>query len=552
MKNLLFLAFILIIAGCGGNKERDAKNAAEAINETDFGQIISEVASDDLQGRKPSTLGEKRTINYLKDTFEKLGLKPGNGDSYFQEVPLEEITTTTESPIIIKGKGKTTSLKYFDDFIGGSPRFSNSISIKNADLIFAGYGIVAPEYNWNDYSEINVKDKIVVVLVNDPGYATGDSSLFNGKAMTYYGRWTYKYEEAARQGAAGVIIIHEAGAAAYPWAVVQNSWKGAKFDLVSPDGNASKCKFEGWATTGKAKKIFQQAGLNYDETIASAAMSGFKAVGLGLNASINMENKFRQSISHNVAGLLPGKDRADEYIIYTAHWDHFGMDTTIKNGDNIFNGALDNASGVASIIEIATAFTKLAERPSRSVLFLSVTAEEQGLLGSEYYATHPIYPLSKTVANINIDGVNIFGKTKDITVVGYGNSELDDYVVDEAKNQGRTVSPDPYPEKGGYYRSDHFSFAKVGVPSLDTKSGVENIEHGTEWMMQKQDNWIKNYYHKPTDNYEPDWWNLSGAVEDTRLLFEVGYKLSNENTFPNWRQGNEFRARRDAMMGNGK
>jgi Zn-dependent M28 family amino/carboxypeptidase len=552
MKNLLFFAVILFFAGCGGNKERDAKNAAEAINEKDFGHVISVVASDDLQGRKPSTLGEERTISYLKDTFTKLGLKPGNGNSYFQEVPLEEITTTTESPILIKGKGKITALKYFDDFIGGSPRFSNSISIKNAGLIFAGYGIVAPEYNWNDYAGINVKDKIVVVLVNDPGYATGDSSLFNGKAMTYYGRWTYKYEEAARQGAAGVIIIHETGAAAYPWAVVQNSWKGAKFDLVSPEGNASKCKFEGWVTSDKAEEIFQQAGLNYDETISSAAKNGFKAFNLGLKTSISMENKFRRSISHNVAGLLPGKDKADEYIIYTAHWDHFGMDTTITSGDNIYNGALDNASGVASIIEIATAFTKLAERPSRSILFLSVTAEEQGLLGSEYYAQHPIYPLSKTVANINIDGVNIFGKTKDITVVGYGNSDLDDYVVEEAKNQGRIVRPDPYPEKGGYYRSDHFSFAKVGVPSLDTKSGVENIEHGTEWMMQKQENWIKNYYHKPADNYEPGWWNLSGAVEDTRLLFEIGYKLSNENTFPNWKPGNEFRARRDAMMGIGK
>lgn len=552
MEKLFFLIVLFIISGCNSNKEREAKDAAEAINEKDFGQVISVIASDDLQGRKPSTAGEEKTISYLKDKFEKLGLKPGNGDSYFQEVPLEEITTTVETPVLIKGKGKNTSLKYFDDFMGTSPRFSESISINNADIIFAGYGIVAPEYNWNDYSGINVKNKIVIVLVNDPGYATEDSTLFNGKAMTYYGRWTYKYEEAARQGAAGIFIIHETGAAAYPWAVVQNSWSGAKFDLVSSDGNASKCKFEAWVTTGKAKEIFKQAGLNYDETIASAVKRGFNPIGLGLKTSVQMKNKFRQSISHNVAGLLPGKDRADEYIIYTAHWDHFGMDTTIKTGDNIFNGALDNASGVASIIEIATAFKKLPEAPSRSILFLSVTAEEQGLLGSEYYAKHPIYPLAKTVANINIDGVNIFGKTKDITVIGYGNSELDDYVVKVAKSQGRIVRPDPYPEKGGYYRSDHFSFAKVGVPSLDTKSGVENIEHGTEWMKQKQENWIKNYYHKPADNYEPDWWNLSGAVEDTRLLFDVGYKLSNENTFPNWRKGNEFRASRDAMMQNEK
>jgi len=545
MKQLFFL--ILFVVGCSNNTNESFEQAASSINADDLDKYLSVIASDEFQGRQPSTVGEKKTINYLRDKFSELGLKPGNGSSFFQQVPLVDITTDGNKEIRVEGKGKTTRLKYADEFMATTSHLEKSVEIKDAELVFAGYGIVAPEYNWNDYDGIDVKGKIVVVMVNDPGYATKDTNLFNGYAMTYYGRWTYKYEEAARQGAAGCFIIHETGAAGYPWEVVKNSWSGPQYFLEAKDKNFSKCKMEGWINNQKAREIFAQAGYNFDDMMNKISKRGFKSFSLNLRTSLDMKNKIRESVSNNVIALLPGTERTGEYIIYSAHWDHLGMDTTLE-GDQIYNGARDNGTGIAGLIEIAKAFSKLDKRPLRSIIFLAVTAEEQGLLGSEFYADNPIYPLKKTVAAINMDELNIFGKTKDITLIGYGNSELDKYVEAAAKKQGRIVRPDPEPEKGRFYRSDHFSFAEHGIPAVYTDCGVINIEKGEQWMKQEIERWDNEYYHKPADNYEPAWWKFDGMVQDLQLIFAVGYTLSNEDNFPNWYEGNEFRAIRDEQM----
>ncbi|RMI17036.1 MAG: M20/M25/M40 family metallo-hydrolase, partial [Calditrichaeota bacterium] len=433
-------------------------------------------------------------------------------------------------------------------YVAVTRRMVDQIDIRNSELVFAGYGIVAPEYGWNDYAGLDVRGKTVIVLVNDPGFATGDSSLFKGRTMTYYGRWTYKYEEAARQGAEGVIVVHQTEPAGYPWAVVQGGWSGPQFYMESEDGNMSRCALEGWISHEAAQRIFSLAGLNFEQLSEAAAHPGFKARPLGLQYSTTLKNRLRHSRSHNVLALLPGTDRSDEIIIYSAHWDHFGVDSS-RSGDNIFNGARDNATGTAALLELARAFTALPVKPRRSILFLAVTAEEQGLLGSAYYAAHPVYPLTKTVAVINMDALNIFGKMKDITIIGEGQSELDEYVYEAARAQGRYVRPDPEPEKGIFYRSDHFSFAKQGVPALYTKMGIDHVEHGPEWTQEQNRHWTMNFYHKPDDEYDPQTWDLSGAIDDIRLLFRVGQRLSMEDRFPNWKAGSEFKAKRDADMG---
>lgn len=543
--------FLIIMAGIASlllfcdKQSADWQKAAQNITVEALLNHIKILASDEFQGRGPSTAGEEKTLAYLKEQFRQMGVKPGNGDSYFQEVPLVELTADPNMPLTIERKGEKIVLSYGTDFIAATRQVQERITLKNTPLIFVGYGINAPEYGWNDYEGLDVKGKTVVMLVNDPGYATGDSTLFNGKSMTYYGRWTYKYEEAARQGAAAAIIIHETGAAGYPWGVVQNSWSGPQYHLVTADKNMSRCKAEGWVTNENARKIFQMAGLDLEQLATSAAQRGFRARPMGITASLTIRNTIRYATSHNVVALLPGSDRANEYIVYTAHWDHFGVNPALKP-DSILNGARDNATGVSALLEIARSFSRLPRLPLRSIVFLAVTAEEQGLLGSEYYANHPLYPLAQTVANINMDAMNIFGKTKDITVVGYGNSELDDLVEEVAKEQGRYVRPDPEPEKGYYYRSDHFNLAKKGVPAIYTKVGIDHVDHGEQWMLEKLNWWTENHYHKPSDEYDPDYWNLSGMVDDTQLLFAVGYKLSNSDQFPNWREGNEFRAIRDA------
>ena len=535
----------LFFFGCA-KEDQKLKPALESISAEQLSKDVEILSSDEFEGRAPASKGEEKTISFLKEEFQKVGLKPGNGESFFQELPMVEITAGPVTKLEIKSDKKSMLFAYGDEFVGVTLRVVEEVSLVDSEMVFVGYGIVAPEYNWNDYEGLDVHGKTVVMLVNDPGFATEDSEFFKGRAMTYYGRWTYKFEEAARQGAEGVLIIHETVPAAYPWGVVKNGWTGPQFHLISEDKNLSRCAVEGWVTIETARKLFESAGLDYDEIKPAAAKRGFKAIPLGLKASVTLNNSLRQSASNNVIALLPGADRADECIIYMAHWDHFGIDPTLE-GDQIFNGALDNATGTAALIELAEAFKKLESPPSRSIIFLATTAEEQGLLGSQYYATHPIFPPAKTVAAINMDALNIYGKMKDIIIIGYGNSELDDYVEAAAKEQGRRVRPNPTPEKGSFYRSDHFPFAKQGIPALYTGTGIDHVEHGEEWTLAKKEKYTAENYHKPSDEFDPNW-DLSGAIDDLRLLFRVGYKLSMESTFPNWREGTEFKAKRDADM----
>ena len=541
---IISLCMVLILMGCkeGYNVEQVLKN----IKVENLAKNIKILSSDEFEGRFPASKGEEKTINFLKRKFQEIGLQPGNGESFFQEIPLVKITADPDMELKVSNGKKSISFSYGDEFVAVTRRVREEVSIKDSEMVFVGYGIVAPEYNWNDYKGIDVKGKTVIVLVNDPGFATKNPELFKGKAMTYYGRWTYKYEEAARQGADGVLIIHETEPAAYGWGVVKNGWTGPQFYLSSEDDNMSRCAMEGWLHIESARKIFALAGKDFDELKKSASSREFKATPLNLKTSVKIKNQIERLKSNNVIAVLPGRERKNEYIIYVAHWDHLGKNPELE-GDQIFNGALDNATGVAGLIELAKAFEAVNPPPLRSIVFLAVTCEEQGLLGSEYYATYPIYPLTKTVAVINIDTLNIYGKMKDITIVGYGNSELDDYVKEIAQEQGRVVRPDPAPEKGSFYRSDHFSFTKKGVPSLYLRSGVNHIKFGEKWTLAKVEEYIREKYHKPSDEFDPSW-DLTGAVEDLCIIFKVGYKLSRESTFPNWREGCEFKPIRDKAM----
>lgn len=545
---ILFLTLMtaLLALSLSGCQKADLQPALNSITAEDLSKDIRILSSDEFEGRSPSSEGEVKSINYIKEEYEKIGLLPGNKDSYFQEVPMVSITASPGAKLNILGNRKTNEFTYADEFMATTMRVTDTVSLKNSEMIFVGYGTVAPEYKWNDYEGLDVRGKTVVMLVNDPGFATQDPSLFNGNAMTYYGRWTYKYEEAARQGAEAAFIIHETKPASYPWDVVKNSWSGPQFSLITDDNNMSRCAIEGWFTIESTRKIFEQAGLDFDKLKADAAKPGFKAVPMNLNATMTLQNTIQKSSSNNVIGVLPGRARADEYIFYTAHWDHLGMDPS-KTDDPIYNGALDNATGVAGLIELAQAFAKLPSPPERSIVFLAVTAEEQGLLGSQYYAEHPIFPLTKTVAEMNMDALNIYGKMKDIILIGYGYSDLDDYVKSVASEMGRMVRPDQEPEKGHFYRSDHFSFAKQGVPAIYIETGEDSVEHGEEWTKKQKENYTANNYHKPSDEFDPDW-DLSGMVDDLQLLFRVGYKLGMEDTFPNWKEGTEFKAKRDKDM----
>lgn len=532
----------LTLVGC----QEAQRPSLEYVAGEEIGQWIETLSSDEFEGRGPSSPGEEKTINYLRDQFRAIGLKPGNGDDYFQEVPLVELTVDNEPRLRIGGGDTTRTLVFGDEAVLWTKRVVEQSQLWRSDLVFVGYGIVAPEYNWNDYDSVNVRNKTVVILVNDPGFATQDASVFNGNTMTYYGRWTYKFEEAARQGARGVLIVHETAPAGYGWGTVASSWTGPQFDLVRENDNMSRAGVEGWITAGVATELFRMSRQNFDRLKTAAAQPGFRAVELDLSATVTLRNNVRRSTSNNVLGVLPGTDRADEYVIYMAHWDHFGRDPNLE-GDQIYNGGFDNATGVAGLLALAKEYASRPERPSRSILFMAVTAEEQGLLGSAYYASNPVYPRTKTVAAINLDGMNVDGPMRDITVVGYGNSELDDYITSAAESVGRVVRSDPEPEKGFYYRSDHFSFAKEGVPALYTDAGIDHVEHGEQWTLEQRKFYTTNNYHKPSDEYDPTW-DLTGMLDDLHLLFEVGHQLANSGDFPNWREGTEFKAKRDADM----
>ncbi|NOU17048.1 MAG: M28 family peptidase [Bacteroidales bacterium] len=542
--NIFKLIFLTIIVSCNSNKQK-VDFTSENFNLEEFKTRIATLASDEFQGRFPGTIGEKKTIQYLEEQFKQIGAKPGNGNSYFQEVPLLKITSDQTTKLQLSKGAETLILNFSDDFIGGTPQPVENIEISKSNLVFVGYGINAPEFNWNDYKDIDVKGKVVLALVNDPGFR--DSTLFKGKNMTYYGRWIYKYEEAARQGAAGIILVHETEAASYPWGVVQNSWSGTRFYLADNTVTKSGLKLQGWLTNEAAHRVFKIAGLDYDQQLKTASTRGFTSVDMKLSTSINFKNKVEYIRSNNVLALIPGTDLANEYIIYTGHWDHFGINSKLK-GDSILNGALDNATGTAALIQLAENFSNLKVKPKRSIVFMAITCEEQGLLGSEYYAENPIFPLNKTIAVINMDALNIFGKTKDMTISGYGFSELDDYAIEILKEHNRYAAPDPSPERGGYYRSDHFSFSKVGIPSINMSFGVDNIEHGKQWSFDTMSKWISGNYHKPTDNYEPNIWKFDGMVEDIMVYFELGYKLGMTDKYPNWREGALYKAKRDEMM----
>src|SRR5215831_334688 len=513
------------------------------------------LSSDEFEGRAPGTKGEELTVSYLVDQFKKIGLKPGNTDgTYTQKVPLVGITPTPAPLVFAKGKEQLT-LKWKDDVVAWTKHVADVASLDKSELVFMGYGVVAPEYNWDDYKGVDVKGKTIVMLVNDPPVpdpgnpAELDPKVFGGKAMTYYGRWTYKYEIAAEKGAAGALIIHETGPAGYPWDVVRGSWSVEQFNLESRDDNMSKVAIEGWITNERARELFRAAGKNLDELKRAAVRPDFRPVDLGARAQLTLENKIRRIQSHNVAGKLTGSDPAlkNEYVIYTAHWDHLGVGIPNEKGDKIYNGAQDNASGTAGLIEIARAFKALPKPPRRSILFLAVTAEEKGLLGSRYYAENPIYPLAKTLADINMDVLNVYGPTRDITVIGLGNSTLDDILGNAAAARGRTLRPDPRPEVGSFYRSDHFNFAKQGVPALDTDAGIDYVGRPTGWGLKKHEEYTANDYHKPSDEIKPDW-NLAGAIDDLRLLATVGYNVANADKYPEWAPGTEFKAKRDKML----
>ncbi|UOQ51692.1 M28 family metallopeptidase [Hymenobacter cellulosivorans] len=522
--------------------------AAPAISAATIGQYLQAVSSDEMQGRKPFTVGEERITAYLAQEFKKLGLQPGPDGSYFQAVPMVEVTGTPSSTLQIKGKGQSLSFQYKTDFVAFTQQEKEKVTVTNSPLVFAGYGVTAPEYGWDDYAGLDVKGKTVVILVNDPGNAGNDTTMFKGKAMTYYGRWTYKYEEAARHGAAGVLIVHDTKPAAYPWSVVLSGATSPKLRAQTPNKGADKCALEGWLTMDAAKKLFAAAGQDYDQLYAAANKKGFKPRALGgLTLSGSIQNKLRRQTSKNVLAVLPGTTRASEYIIYSAHWDHFGVGKAIA-GDSIYNGAVDDGTGLAALLSIAQAFQQAPTKPQRSIVFLAVTGEEQGLLGSAYYAQHPPYPLNKTVADLNMDMLWPYGPMKDLTVIGYGQSELEDYARAAAKEQDRYVLPDQTPETGMFYRSDHFNFAHVGVPSLYASGGFESRSGGKEAIAKQRQNYTTNMYHKPADQMDPSW-DLSGIAQDAELYWRVGQRLAAEATFPQWKAGSEFKAARDKSMG---
>lgn len=544
-KLLTIAAGLALLSSCQPKNAANEETALSAFSKDSLAQHIKTLASDEFMGRKPFTTGETKTIDYLQKEFKSLGLEPGNGNSFLQEVPMVNITTKAAPTMEVQSPKGNFQLKGFEDYVMWTDKTDSLITLKSNDVVFAGYGVVAPEYNWNDYAGLDVKGKIVMVLVNDPGFASGDSTLFKGKTMTYYGRWTYKFEEAGRQGAKGCLIVHNTVGASYPFSVVQNNWNTSRLRLDNRGKTEHLCDVIGWVSGDAAKKLLTASGQD-SSLLAKADVRGFKPVPLPVKLSTSMQVKTIYNKSHNVIGKITGSKHPDEYIIYTAHWDHLGVDRPDEKGDSIYNGALDNASATAGLLELGRAFKKL--QPERTIIFLAVTAEEQGLWGSAWYAQNPVFPLNKTLANINMDVLNSYGKTKDIIVVGQGQSDLEDILKDEAQKAGRSISYETHPEAGYYYRSDHFNFAKVGVPALYLESGIDVVGKGKEYGQKMNDEYTEKHYHRPSDEYNPSW-NLEGAIDDLQLLFKVGVKIDSNSKFPEWKMGSEFRKLREEMMG---
>ncbi|MBI2822388.1 MAG: M28 family peptidase [Acidobacteria bacterium] len=531
----------------------DLTRALESITGEDLLTHIRTLSSDEYEGRAPGTKGEDLTVAYLTGRFQSLGLKPGNPDgTYLQQVPL--VGFTAASQVWFVAGDKKMALKFPDQYIAVSRRLVPEVKVQESDIVFVGYGVVAPEYGWDDYKGVDLRGKTLVMLVNDPPVPDPKDpsrlvdKMFQGKAMTYYGRWTYKYEIASEKGAAAAVIVHETGPAGYPYEVVSGSWGRENFDIEQPDKNMQRVAVESWIPLQTAKELCRLAGQDFDALKKAALRKDFKPVPFKAKASFLVKNTLRRVSSRNVVARLEGSDpkRKDHYVVYSAHWDHLGRDEKLK-GDQIYNGAVDNASGTASLLELAEAFTRLGRPPRRSILFLAATAEEQGLLGAKYYTENPLYALARTAANINIDGVNQWGRTRDIVLVGFGNSTLDDVAGEVARTQQRVVRPDPEPEKGLFYRSDHFEFAKKGVPALDPDAGMEFIGKPAEYGLQKRREYTANDYHKVSDEIKPDW-DLSGAVEDVRFLFQVGYRIAEDPELPQWKPGAEFKTVRNAIL----
>ncbi len=561
---LLPLAFAAaLLAGCergpapagqpGPDADRDAATTPTVdhtfgpeISTEDLAAHIRTLSSDAFEGRAPGGRGEQLTVDYIADQFRRLGLEPGNGDSYFQTVPMVESTASSATTLSIAWPGgEAQTLAFGTDMVLGTSSGQPQVLIENSDMVFVGYGVNAPEADWNDYAGLDVRGKTVVMLVNDPGFASGDPALFQGRRMTYYGRWSYKFEEAARQGAAAALVIHDTPGAGYGWEVVQNSWSGKQFDLPIAVDPAPRLPAQGWLSGEAAATLFARSGLDIAQLRAAAGQRGFKPVPLGATLSTELNSTIRDGESRNVMALLRGSERPDEAIVYMAHWDHLGRNEELA-GDQIFNGAVDNATGVAGVLEIAERYVT-APPPARSVLFMAVTLEESGLLGSKFYVAQPTIPLDNTVAAVNIDALQPIGRTRDMVVVGLGNSELEDVLRPVAAEQGRTLKVESAPEKGFYYRSDHFNFAKAGVPALYTKGGSDHVEKGEAYGLE----WARAYgaerYHSPRDEFDPSW-DLTGMVDDFNALYRVGRQLVDGDAWPNWYEGNEFRAVRDAAL----
>jgi Zn-dependent M28 family amino/carboxypeptidase len=535
----MVMVALLSITGCSKVPETTPEQSSnflsvyENINTDDIKKHIQTLASDEFEGRLPTTAGEELTLDYLVTELRNMGLAPGNGDSYLQAVELVEMTADPAMTLSIGDN----QFAYKQDMVVSTKRETDLVELTKSELVFVGYGVNAPEYDWNDYQGLDVKGKTVVILVNDPGFENPDSGKFQGKTMTYYGRWTYKYEEASRQGATGALIVHESAPASYGWSVVANSWSGPQYGLVTNNGNADRVAVEGWLTLEATQKVFKDAGLDFTEQKA-LAMAGPYAKAMSLTASVTINSAIKKSTSHNVIATLPGSVKPDEHVIYSAHWDHLGKDSS-KEGDQIYNGAHDNATGIAANLATAKAFAQLDVKPQRSVSFLFVTAEEQGLLGSLYYAEHPLIPINKTVANINMDAMNVLGSTKDVAVIGMGKSELENYLTKAAMRQNRVLVEESRPEAGSYFRSDHFSFAKQGIPALYAKGGSDPIDEETANYRKRTNVIVTGCYHQVCDQFRENW-DLSGIVQDTQLLFEVGYEVANTDDWPQWSPTSEF------------
>jgi len=538
MKNyLILLISFSIITSCS---TRDIRKGEKSITTGDMAEIVKNLGSDAFMGRKPFTPGEKITIDYLAGELKRIGFEPAFNNSYFQPVPMVEISSEVRGPAKVHTDNKITSFNFPDDIAVTSPQIKDEINISESQLVFAGFGIEAPEYNRNDYAGIDVKGKTVIVLINDPGLYTGDTTYFKGREMTYYGRWTYKFEEAARQGAQGILIIHETEGAGYQYTIPRKSSLSPRLFMQTADSNRTMCAFTGWFSAGAAESLFNNLGFSVAELRKAACKRDFKSFNLNATISLSIHNKVRYNTSTNVAGVLRGTKRADECIVYTAHWDHFGIGEKEK-GDSIYNGAVDNGTAMAWALEIGQAFSGLKKRPTRSVVLLFPTAEEQGLLGSQYYTENPVFPMEKTIACFNNDLMLPLGRMKDLMITGYGQSYLDEMISEGAVRQDRYVIRDPNSQTGMYFRSDHFPFAKKGVPSAFARGNVDSREHGREWTAMMEKDYIDNKYHRPADNYEPGKWDLSGIVEDARLAFYVGYRLCSSDYFPEWKPGSEFK-----------